>query len=94
MDIRKYRTYIYVFQIVSVGVSAYNNANIDILTSGLISSASVQFMMLKDNLRNVMEGLQPIKTSRTQPVADLKKMNEVVDGRLERCVRHHNDILK
>lgn len=84
-DIKKYRMYVYVFQVVSVGVSAFNNSTMDILTSGLITTASVQFLILKDNLRNMVENL-PQKTR--------NDISEVVDRRLEKCVRHHNDILK
>lgn len=83
-DIKKYRYEIYVFQVLSVAVSAYNNANIDILTSGLISAASVQFQILKDNLVRITDDLQDLSTAR---------MNTVVSERLQKSVVHHNDIL-
>ncbi|KAJ3664914.1 hypothetical protein Zmor_000448 [Zophobas morio] len=69
----------FAFQMIGIANTAYTNSTIDILTWMLISVASGQFEILKENLKDIDYGSP-----------DLTKTNES----FKNCVKHHREIVR
>jgi hypothetical protein len=81
-DTTKYYYETVFFQLLSICISAYNNSSIDILTWKLITIASAQFDILKENLKNIFY---------KSGGEDDTKLIEIC---FKNCVKHHNEIIK
>ncbi|RZC37342.1 7tm 6 domain containing protein, partial [Asbolus verrucosus] len=77
---RKYYYLGVIFQIASVSITAYNNSSIDILTWMLITVATAEFDILKENLKTI--------NFRSECEA---RANKTV---FKNCIKHHKAIVK
>ncbi|KAJ3659995.1 hypothetical protein Zmor_011654 [Zophobas morio] len=77
-DIQKYYSVTFFLQVVSVIISAYGNTGIDILTWKLISIASAQFEILKQNLEEI----------------DFENDFDETKELLVKCINHHLKIVE
>lgn len=84
MDEENYRIFIYLFQVIAVGLSAFSNSNIDLLNTKLISMGSAQLDILMDNLKNLVPS----------HINDQEQLDNLVENRLKIHVIHHNTILR
>ncbi|KAJ3656620.1 hypothetical protein Zmor_015682 [Zophobas morio] len=78
-DVNKYYYPTFVFQILGIANTAYTDSSIDILSWILISIASGQFEVLKENLRSINYENDD---------------SETVELAFKKCVKHHKKIIK
>nr|XP_022900458.1 putative odorant receptor 85d [Onthophagus taurus] len=79
----KYQFIIYVYQLCALILNGYNHTSLDCINAAMISLASSQFEILKDNLQNVTNDLPKNE----------KDKNRLITKRLRRNIDHHNMIL-
>lgn len=85
MDTTKYRLILYVYHLTCLIINGYNHTSLDCINASMISIASAQFEILKDNLIN-------LKRIEDDKLAD-DQQDEVIRKRVKRCVLHHNVII-
>ncbi|XP_044259237.1 odorant receptor Or1-like [Tribolium madens] len=86
-----YNFLVYAYIVVAVGYSAYNNATIDPLISGLSYQATTQIKILKDNLQHLGEDTEDEYNN--QSVINRLPKSEIMYAKIVKCVKHHNLIL-
>nr|XP_008195116.2 PREDICTED: odorant receptor Or1 [Tribolium castaneum] len=86
-----YNFLVYTYLVIAVGYSAYNNATIDPLISGLSYQATSQIKILKDNLQHLGEDTEA--EFNQQSVINRLPKSEIMYRKIVKCVEHHNLIL-
>ncbi|CAH1374577.1 unnamed protein product, partial [Tenebrio molitor] len=81
-NVRKCYYPTYMFQMISVCITAYVNSTIDILTWMLITVASAEFEILKGNLEKI--------DYRSNGV---KEHSKIIENNFNKCVKHHKAVV-
>ncbi|KAB0790785.1 hypothetical protein PPYR_15295 [Photinus pyralis] len=87
-DLGNYRYFMYAFQIISVGVCAWNNCTIDTLTTSLMGIAAAQLDILYEKLIVIRK-----ESQENDDVPYCEKSEEDILHKLRQCVEHHNAII-
>nr|AVH87245.1 odorant receptor 4 [Holotrichia parallela] len=85
-DKRKYSYILYIYHLVCLILNGYNHTSLDCINAAMISIASAQFEILKDNLHNLRRDEDNDLT--------IDQQDAVVRTRVKNCVLHHNVIIK
>ncbi|XP_031329090.1 uncharacterized protein LOC116160089 [Photinus pyralis] len=88
-DLGNYRYFMYAFQIISVGVCAWNNCTIDTLTTSLMGIAAAQLDILYEKLIVIRK-----ESQENDDVPYCEKSEEDILLKLRQCVEHHNAIIQ
>ncbi|KAI4458986.1 odorant receptor [Holotrichia oblita] len=86
MDMNKYWFFIYIYQLVCLILNGYNHTSFDCMNASLISMASAQFEILKDNLLNLKRSDDDTLT--------IDQEDRITRKKIAKCVTHHNHIIK
>ncbi|CAH1373873.1 unnamed protein product, partial [Tenebrio molitor] len=81
-NVTKYYSLTYAFQMIGVGMTAYVNSTIDILTWMLMTVASAQFNILKENLKNI-----------DYRFGKEDGQKKIIENNFNNCVKHHKAIV-
>jgi hypothetical protein len=82
-NVTKYYSPTYAFQMIGVGMTAYVNSTIDILTWMLMTVASAQFNILKENLKNI-----------DYRFGKEDGQKKIIENNFNNCVKHHKAIVE
>ncbi|KAK5647664.1 hypothetical protein RI129_002556 [Pyrocoelia pectoralis] len=84
LELGVYRYFMYAFQIVTVGIGAWNNSSIDTLTTSLMGISAAQLDILYEKI---------IRIQNEAPENGNKNDKNVLKV-LRQCVKHHNAIIQ
>ena len=94
-NVGRYTYVIYVFQIVSLGLSAWNNSCFDLLCSGAMGIASAQLEMLSGRLTGLYREIEGCCENFSRNGKGRKSLiDEKIHEILKICVRHHISIIR
>lgn len=85
-DLGKYTYYVFIFEVAGVGVGAWNNSSIDVLSCSLIGIASAHFEILAEKIKRCTKNAN-------EDYIDPQIQMEIL-RRVNQCVDHHLAILK
>lgn len=86
MDVNKYWFSLYIYHLVCLILNGYNHTSFDCMNACMISMASAQFEILKDNLVN-------LKQSENNELT-IDQQDQITRRKIANCVIHHNHIIK
>ncbi|KAK4885197.1 hypothetical protein RN001_001468 [Aquatica leii] len=84
-----YSYYMYVFQVISLGLAAWNNSSIDTLITSLMGLAAAQLDILREKIVNIK-----MTSSNSVNTFTEVEVNDFVVKILKQCVEHHNAIIR
>lgn len=84
-DLRKYRIQLYIFEVISIIITASCNTAIDCIAFALLCIAMTQIQILKENLK---------ECAQRNPSEDYFTQERKIKRRLKLCVLHHIAILE